>query len=325
METNNREFAKIKRIFCLFLIGCFFIVAYINNIYLGYFLIILMSFGIFVYFYSLYKNLFVRIRQLIQYIDGNNQYIEDNDLGVIYDKVKRLKQENLNCQMQVKEEKKKLKKDIEDICHQMKTPLTSLSLYNEMLEKRYDYKYVQESAQQIEKMSCFLHGLLKLSQVEMIDFDFTNLPMDYVVDMAIDGLYAMIHEYHVKINHQRKKIFFYCDERWLQEALSNILKNAMEKGCHHLTISYEKHEQYFKIYIYNDGVEMDEEDISHIFERFYKTKDRSGQGVGIGLSLTKEIINKHHGQVIAYNQNGVVFELSFPLYLLSDKYLVTQM
>lgn len=261
----------------------------------------------------------------MKYIDGDDEYIEDNDLGILYHKVQRLKQENFKYQQAVMKEKKKLKKDIEDICHQMKTPLATLLLYHEMLMKKYEDEIVCKGLIQIEKMNHFMKGLLKLSQVETISFQYDLLPIGYIVDLSLQSVYSFIQSHHVCLHHDVMDISFYCDESWLQEAFSNIFKNAIENDCQTLSISYEYHEQYFKMYIHNDGKEISDKDLPHIFERFYHTKNASGNGVGIGLSLTQEIIQKHHGHISVYNQDGVVFEITFPLYALSQKYDVTKM
>lgn len=76
------------------------------------------------------------------------------------------------------------------------------------------------------------------------------------------------------------------------------------------------------MFIYNDGEAIQEKDLPHIFERFYHTKKQ--QGVGIGLALSKEIIEKHHGSIQAYNdRNGVVFEILFPRYQMNNKFKVS--
>lgn len=95
----------------------------------------------------------------------------------------------------------------------------------------------------------------------------------------------------------------------------------MEHGCSKIKVTFEEHQQYIKCFIYNNGEEIKEKDLPHIFERFYHSAKQ--QGVGIGLALSKEIIEKHHGLVTAYNDNGVVFEITFPLFQMNDKYKVS--
>lgn len=325
METNNREFGQLKNIFVLFLFICCMIFYFIKNMYLGYMLFIVLIILFYGYFYYVYKRIFKRIRDLIKYIDGEYDYIEDNDLSIVYNKVKRLKQDNLKYQQDIENEKKKLKKDIEDICHQMKTPLATLSLYNEMLIKHDHTDYAKKSSHQIERISHFINGLLKLSQVETISFQFDFLPIHYIIDLSLQTTHLLIQSKNIEIHHHVTEIPFYCDEGWLQEGLSNIFKNAIENNCHTISIRYEKHSQYFKVYIHNDGVEIPKKDLPHIFQRFYRSSKSLGNGNGIGLSLTQEIIKRHHGQIVAYNQDGVVFEITFPLYSLSQKYTVTKM
>ncbi len=98
------------------------------------------------------------------------------------------------------------------------------------------------------------------------------------------------------------------------------MKNCIEKKSHNcIDILVEEYETIIHIIIQDHGEGFDEEEIEHLFERFYRGPKTSTTGVGIGLSLAKEIIEKHHGMIKAYNQDGAVFEISIPKLLAKKK------
>ncbi|MEG0593379.1 MAG: HAMP domain-containing sensor histidine kinase, partial [Coprobacillus sp.] len=243
-------------------------------------------------------------------------------LGLMYDEITLLKNRTIAYEETIELEKAKLRQSIEDICHQLKTPLTSVSIYTELLlGKDNENEYLMNIDQQVQKINYLIQGLLKLAKLQshQVKFGFEDLSINQVMQMAIESLQSICQDTQITI--QQTDLHFYYDESWLQEALSNIIKNSLEENCQHISISFEEHQQYIKVFICNDGKEIDGKDLPHIFERFYHTSKQ--QGVGIGLALAKEIIERHHGSINAYNQNGVIFELTFPKYQVSQKYKVS--
>jgi len=266
-------------------------------------------------------NLYKDMRQVIQSFHNPTDFqIQDGDLGILYDEIRQLQRRTHQYEITIENEKKKLRETIEDICHQMKTPLASIGIYNELLEVEYNKDYVQETGQQIDKMKYLVNTLLTLAKMEshQIHFDFQKLPIQYVIDLSLQSLHSMIEQSQVCIHIVNNQESFYYDESWLQEAFSNILKNNIEHGCSNITISAYQYDQYIKVKIHNDGPEIASKDLPHIFERFYHTQNQ--KGVGIGLALTQEIIHRHHGEIEVYNEQGVVFEILFPIYFVSEKH-----
>ena len=86
-----------------------------------------------------------------------------------------------------------------------------------------------------------------------------------------------------------------------------------------LDIKVYQNDSLIKILIQDHGEGIDEDDLHHLFERFYRSQQNQKEGVGIGLSLAKEIIEKHHGIINVYNNQGAVFELIFPKFLAKRK------
>lgn len=322
METNNIIFTRMKYVLWLsilveiifyFALPRFFLWWSVLSLCCLYFLLKKQV-------QQLYKDM----RNVIAMIHDQKSYeIQDGDLGLLYDEVKHLQKRSFAYEQTIETEKQKLRKTIEDICHQLKTPMTSISLYNELLENDYQLEYVQESSLQIEKMKCLINSLLKIAKLEshQVDFDFQDISLQDLFELSLQSLYSFIQKENILIDKKQCIGSICCDESWLQEALMNILKNNIEHGCTTIRITSQKYDQYMKIKIYNDGETIDPKDLPHIFERFYHIDHK--HGVGIGLALSQEIIHRHHGTIEVYNQDGVVFEILIPCYQVSHKYQVS--
>ena len=106
-----------------------------------------------------------------------------------------------------------------------------------------------------------------------------------------------------------------CDLKWQVEALTNILKNSVEhsKENSKVYISYDENNMYSEIVIRDEGIGIDQEDLKHIFERFYKGKNASKDSVGIGLALAKNIVEKDNGYIIVESElgKGTVFYIRY--------------
>ena len=326
MKTNNREFIRLKYIalIILFLFIIIYLVGFSRDIMfvLG---IILMG-SLYISFQNVVKELYCEMREVIAYAANDQQtIIKDGDLGLLYNEMMRLKKRTVAYEKVIQQEKDKLRQMIEDICHQLKTPLTSISIYNDLLlDGKIQDNYFEEINQQIEKMKYLINSLLTLAKLQssQIEFEFEYQSIQEVIQLSMQSLQPLIKKTRIQIHIEELETCFYYDESWLQEALSNILKNSLEQTCSRIDITFLEHQQYFKMFIYNDGEAIQEKDLPHIFERFYHTKKQ--QGVGIGLALSKEIIEKHHGSIQAYNdRNGVVFEILFPRYQMNNKFKVS--
>lgn len=326
METNNKEFRSMKLMFCLQLIifislaWCYYLSyhRFIGGLFLLLLIVMIVSF---INHYTMISNIYSQIRKVIQYIDNKQTgLIIDGDIGLLYDKVFTLEKRNKAYEEVIKKEKENLKNTIEDICHQMKTPLSSISINNELLLETIDDEKIMINQQQIDKLKDLISSLLTLAKLEndVVHFEFQKLPLKYLLDLSIQSIYSLIQEKEIIIDVQDKEFFY--DESWLVEAISNILKNALEQeAVTKIKINSQVIENYLKVYIHDNGQGIDSKDLPHLFERFYKSKNSHKESVGIGLSLTKEIIRLHHGFIDVYNDQGACFELTFPLYAISEK------
>lgn len=326
METNNKEFRIIKRVYLFILIVYILLCLsiYYNQqtyIWLSLILLLTMIFISYIYQYSMIKNIFTNIRKVINAIENKEDLYLEGDIGLLYDKVITLNNRVDNYSKMIKKEKEKLKDTIEDICHQMKTPLSIISINNELLLEEIDNDKIIRNQKQIDKMKYLMNYLLNIAKIEnnAVKFHYQKLPLSYLIKLSILNINTL--NINKEIINKVDNTEFYYDESWMQEAIVNILKNDLEQeSINNITITNEVIGNYLKIYIEDDGEGIDEKTKQHLFDRFYKGKNRNKDSVGIGLALTKEIVKAHKGYIDVYNKEGACFELTFPIYLVNEKY-----
>jgi signal transduction histidine kinase len=218
-----------------------------------------------------------------------------------------------------------LKETISDISHQLKTPLAALQMYNEIiLDEKTDNvvveDFLQKSQRELLRMENLIQNLLKLAKLDAETI---------ALEKKIHGLNGFLEKCRASLmtraKLENKKISLVCDdsitmcfdEIWLSEALGNIIKNALDhtKASDLIEIGCEKNILATEITVKDNGSGIHPEDIHHIFERFYRRRySKDQQGIGIGLALSKSIIEKHGGTITVQSELGeeTVFHLIFP-------------
>lgn len=253
------------------------------------------------------------IIKCIEDINHKNYELELDELSE--DKLSILKQEIYKTTIMLKEnaenslkDKINLKNSLQDISHQLKTPLTSINILldniiddSEMnLETRQDF--IRQIKREITNITFLVQSLLKLSKFEAntINFIREDVSVKKIINEAIKNVSNLCDLKNIKIEVDNKcKNKINCDFRWQIEALTNILKNAVEYSYNDskILIECEDNNVYTQIKIKDFGRGMDVEDTLNIFKRFYKGKDAGKDSIGIGLSLSKAIIEKDNGRV----------------------------
>ncbi|MTI48942.1 MAG: HAMP domain-containing histidine kinase [Firmicutes bacterium] len=204
-------------------------------------------------------------------------------------------------------EKDKIKALISDISHQTKTPIANILLYSQLLNEQQQLsdnckEIINQITKQSEKLDFLIQALIKASRLE------TNIiavipKSDSTLDM-VNNVYNKINDKADKKGIKIIKPYEDCiaifDKKWTEEAIYNILDNAIkytpEEGK--ITISITRYEMFCRINITDNGIGIREEDINSIFKRFYRSIDvNQYEGVGIGLYLSREIINKQSGYI----------------------------
>lgn len=286
--------------------------------------ILLLSFMILIYLFVRYyfkrDNEIEKIIKCLEKINQKNYEIDINDVSE--DKLSILKHEIYKTTVMLKENTEKanqdkinLKNSLQDISHQLKTPLTSsiIMLDNiiDDLENDIEIKpeFIKKVKKDISKISFLIQSILKLSMFESntITFIRKEIPVKKIINSSIENIENLCDLKNIKIVvKDRSKNKIYCDYRWQVEALTNILKNAVEYSFNDsiIIVEVDKNNTYTMIKIKDFGKGMSEDETINIFKRFYKGKNSSSDSNGIGLSLAKAIIEKDNGRVIVNSLKG---------------------
>lgn len=229
----------------------------------------------------------------------------------------------LRDQKDILEKKKTFLADsIADISHQLRTPLTSINLILSLIEspdiseERRD-ELLRELSALITKTEYLVSVLLKISKLDAgtVQFEKKQTDLTSLIKKSAEPLLVPMDIKNQKLNIDADKISLDCDSAWCLEAFGNILKNCTEHTPENgeITVSAEDTPIFTEIIIADTGSGIDEEDLPHIFERFYKGKNSSKESFGVGLNLAKMIISGHNGTIKAENgqTGGAKFTIRF--------------
>ena len=260
------------------------------------------------------------IKEIYKYIkeinNGNYELTIDNNTE---DELSILKNEVYKTMINLKEskeillkEKITLKDSLSDISHQLKTPLTSIMISLDNLEDNLDIdiatreQFIKKAKRDTNNINFLIQALLKLSKFDanVVEFTKKEVPINLIINAAMLNVDNLCDLKNIKVNiigNGKGKIF--CDLQWQIEAITNVLKNAIEHCKNKVEISIEENNVYHKLSITNDGDEISTEDLKHIFDRFYKGTNAKKDSIGIGLSLSQKIIEKDNGYISAESNN----------------------
>ena len=287
--------------------------------------IMVTTFGIiYVSIFILYiKNRNNKISEITQYINEINDKnytlkIDENS----EDELSNLRNDLYKITILLKEEtersnkdKQKLKTSLEDISHQLKTPLTSISIMldnliqNPEMDKQTRIKFIYKISEQIEGIKFLVISLLKLTKIESysIEFQKQNINVAKLINESVKKLEIPleIKKQEVIINGSNETNFI-GDYKWQIEAITNIIKNCIEHTPNDkkIYINFEENNLFTKITIRDEGEGIAPKDIRHIFERFYKGINSSDNSFGIGLALSKSIIERDNGYIKCESKVG---------------------
>ena len=216
-----------------------------------------------------------------------------------------------------------LKRALEDISHQLKTPLTSILIIldnlidNPEMEYQTRVEFLHDLKRETTRIQSLIQSILKLSKFDSntVQFIKQDIYLKQIIDEAIKNTGSLADLKNIKINVEgNKKIKLNCDLLWQIEAITNILKNCIEhsKENTQIDIKYNNNSVYSYITITDYGEGISKEDLPHIFERFYRGKNSSNESIGIGLSLSKTIIESNNGIVsVESNSDKTTFIIKY--------------
>lgn len=253
---------------------------------------------------------------LFQQQDFYKQHFREGKLAVLENQIMKLVNRLSEQNHLLQEDKILMKQSLEDISHQMKTPLTSLNIINERLKYEPTKELVKEQERLLQKIEWLVASLLKIAQLDanVVSFQCESISQQQLIHQLIDVFNLQLEIKNIHISLYTVDADFYLDVLWTIEALSNILKNCIEHTPQDgvITISTKHTPLYDEIIIQDNGEGIDNEDLPHLFERFYKGKNSSENSVGIGLALSQMIIEKQNGTISVENTYpGVQFTIHF--------------
>lgn len=225
----------------------------------------------------------------------------------------------LNAQAENEEKSKKfLRRSISDISHQLKTPLAALDIYNSILkteaeEKELDTikKFCDLSEQELGRIETLVQNLLKITR-----FDTGTIIVEKSLEDISEIMLEVKKHFSVRAELEGKKLIlsesssgvpFPCDRNWMIEAISNIVKNALDhtKSGDCIWLEVSRFASIIRITIKDNGSGIHPEDLYHIFKRFYRSRfSKDTQGIGLGLSLAKAVIEAHDGTIEVDSELG---------------------
>ena len=241
---------------------------------------------------------------------------EEGDFYVFYNKFIHMGERLENALKDLKDEKINLKDIINDISHQLKTPLSALIAYNDILKNHENMdietksKFIEMTSEQLDRMDWLITTLLKYARIESnaVSYNKEMIPISESIRYAIEPL-------KVSANNKKQSIeldfnsegYYLHDKKWIAESLSNIIKNAIEHTDINgkIKIILEETPIFISITISDNGEGIEKSELKNIFKRFYKGKNSiNPKSIGIGLSLSKKIIEAHGGSITAESELG---------------------
>ncbi len=273
-----------------------------------------------------------QIDELISYITKVQEYsslpemqkISEGNMGILQSEIYKVITILLEQYASEHNQKKYMSDMMSDISHQFKTPLTAISLMNELLmnetvsdEQRLEYAGKIDA--QINKMTWLLKSLLTLSQLEagVLEMKPEKTELNKLITDLSEPLLIMAEVAEVEYTYNVPDgLAVMVDVHWFKEALSNIIKNCIEhtNAGGFVKLSAAQNNLHTTIIIEDNGTGIEKEHLPHIFERFYKAGNSSHDSVGIGLAMARQIIRVHDGSIEAESEVGEGTKFTISLY-----------
>lgn len=257
------------------------------------------------------------------------RHLPEGETGAIYKLFGRVEQLALSLQAKGEAEhraKEFLRDMISDISHQLKTPLAALNMYVEIMEEEAGQenvvrKFTEKSERSLERMEQLIQSLLKIARLDTgnIVFERQSCLVSEVVAQAVGELLERAErEEKTILTEGERGERLYCDLEWTKEAVSNLVKNALDhtEAGGKIRVGWQRSPVMIRLTVEDDGNGILKEDIYHIFKRFYRSKNSEDrQGIGLGLPLAKMIIEGQGGNlsVESVPGEGSIFRISFPI------------
>ena len=280
--------------------------------------VLISSLILFLINYIYIRNIYKKITKIDKYM--NNILNDDYSIDIkeyCEGDISNLKNDIYKMTVKLKEQSELLTKDkkyleetLQDISHQIKTPLTSMYMINDILtnesNENIKKEFLIKNKNQIERIEWLVTSLLKLSRLESgtVKLKKEKIELNKLIDKSIEPINVLLELKNIKLIKNIENINLTVDINWTVEALLNIIKNACEHTKDEIKIIGISNPLYTEIKIIDNGVGIDKKDIKHIFERFYKG-NHNKESIGIGLNMSKKIINLQNGVIEVTSKEGI--------------------
>lgn len=278
----------------------------------------------------LYRNTreILRIKELTEYLEAVNTggygrllMTSEDDFSRLQDEIYKTVTHACQTRDAALKARQNFAENLSNIAHQLKTPMTAMSLSAQMIASQAENgslveTYTSQIQKQLKRLTHLEEALLLLSRL-----DSGTLPMEpqeidvfTVLNLAADNLLEVLKRSGVSVDiPEMGEIHVKADLEWTMEALMNLLKNCAEHSPEGGAVycSYAQNPLYTEILIRDEGEGFASEDIPHLFERFYQGQRAKDGGIGIGLSIAKAILESENGTISAKNmpEGGACFEI----------------
>lgn len=299
----------------------------LNTILFIFIIILFVIIFICVIYYMVKQN--KKLSKLNNYTEEvlNNNYmldIRDNDEGnisklknKIYDMTVMLKEKNFLLE----QDKIKIEKMIADISHQIKTPLTSLNILTELLYEEKDIKkkeeFLDDMVKELNKIEWLVKNILNIAKIDSKTLILKREKVNVMglLNKSKTTFNAILELMNASLVIDGKNdVYFVVDKKWTEEAINNLIKNAIEHKAKNINITFEKNNVYTMLVIKDDGEGIEEEDLPHIFERFYKAKNSKSESMGLGLAFVNSIITNENGSIRVKSKKGSGTKFTIKIY-----------
>lgn len=250
---------------------------------------------------------------LSQNININLKDFQSGELATLQNDLMKVTSRLKNALESSTQAKKELSKTLEDISHQLKTPLTSLLIINDnlssfTLDEKTRQEFLKKQEQIILHMKTLIITLLKVSQIEsgMTPLKKEPVSIKKLFESVLEQLELQLVAKNIQVQMNIKDSYMILgDFTWLSEAILNIVKNACEHSYENgkIDVLVSENPLYLEVAITDYGEGISEKDLKHIFERFYKSSSDK-ESIGIGLNLTKTILERSNATISCKSEVG---------------------
>lgn len=327
---KNKEFAvyviSLSALTLFGTAGCFLFgnIAWIIMLVTG-LLMIILSLLYTVWRYNKIKELSAYLKKVA---DGDYSFssedCEEGELSVLQSELYKITTTISDQASRLKKDKVFLADAIADISHQLKTPLTSISMMTDLLlqgglSQSKNDEFIGNIQRSTDRIKWLISALLKMARLDSgyVAFKEEKVSIPTLIKSSVQPILMLMElkEQRLEIEGDNN-IEINGDAYWLSEALTNIIKNCIEHTPigGNIMISYGHNPLHTFINITDNGAGMDKADIARIFDRFYKGKNSSNESIGIGLALSKSIIQKQYGSIEVVSEKGKGTEFTVKFY-----------